>query len=165
MKTFDNLGKFAEHLAKTIIAQELAIKAALEKSARIVEREAKREIGHLQPEVGPFQDWEELADSTKEDKERKGYVFNSDYNPLLRTGELRNSISHEVKGHEAAIGSTSQVMVYQEFGTSKIPPRAVLGPAIYKNKEIIKIILGSAVITGIIGHSFIHPSLGYDMET
>ena len=31
---------------------------------------------------------------------------------------------------EAEIGSDSQIMVYQEFGTSKMPPRPVMGPAL-----------------------------------
>ena len=32
--------------------------------------------------------------------------------PLLRTGQLRDSISHQVQGLDAVVGSTSEVMVY-----------------------------------------------------
>jgi hypothetical protein len=37
-------------------------------------------------------------------------------------------------------------MVYQELGTDRIPPRPVLGPAAYKNKDKIERILGEAVV-------------------
>lgn len=165
MKTFNNPLKFAEYLASLAVKETLALQAGLKQAAKLVEKEAKKEIGHLQPEVGPFQKWEELAESTKEDKERKGYVFNDEYNPLLRTGELHDSISHEVKGYEAAIGSTSEIMPYHEFGTVKMPARPVLGPAAFKNKEKIRAILGAAAFSGLIGKDKIHESLGYDFNT
>jgi len=56
-------------------------------------------------------------------------------------------------------------MVYQELGTETIPPRAVLGPAAIHNKDRIEIILGSAVIAGLIGKDRIHKALGYDFKT
>jgi len=164
MKLFTSLNKFANHLAKVAIAETVALQVGLKRVAKLVEKTAKAEIGHLQPAVGSFQEWPELADSTKEDKERKNYVFNKDYNPLLRTGDLHNSISHEVKGFEAAIGSTSDIMVYQEFGTASIPARPVLGPAAFKNKEKIRLIVGAAAFSGLIGEDKIHESLEYDFK-
>jgi HK97 gp10 family phage protein len=76
---------------------------------------------------------------------------------------MRESISHQVSGLEAALGSTDPKMVYHEFGTSKMPPRPVFGPAAFRNKEKIKTIIGEAVVTGLIGGSPIHPSLGYNI--
>lgn len=107
----------------------------LKKAAKIIEKAAKDEFGEYQPKVGSFNEWAELAESTKEDRLKKGFIEND---LLLRTGQLRDSIEHEVKGLEAVIGSKDEVMVYQEFGTSKIPPRPVLGPATYRNKDKIK---------------------------
>ena len=47
--------------------------------------------------------------------------------PWLETGSLRDSISYDVQGTEAVIGSGSDVAVYQELGTPSIPPRPFLG--------------------------------------
>ncbi len=48
--------------------------------------------------------------------------------PWLRTGELRSSVTHETTENAAVIGSTNPVAVYQELGTSTIPPRPFLAP-------------------------------------
>ncbi len=144
-------------------AAEIAIRVnaheALERVAVKVEATAKAEIGEYQDAIGPFQNWAELADSTKEDRVRKGYTEND---PLLRSGELRNSIGHETSDLETVIGSTSDIMVYQEFGTSRIPPRPVMGPAAERNRDYILAELGGAVVAGLLGTGRIHPSLGYD---
>lgn len=165
MASFSSPIEFAEHLLKMVAKEELALYAGLDRAAKLIKKTAKSEIGHLQPSVGPFQDWAELADSTKDEKDRLGYKYNDEYNPLERTGELRDSIVDERKGLEAVVGSKSDIMAYQEFGTGTIPPRPVIGPAAFRNKEKIKKIIGIAAITGLTGGSVIHPSLGYDMET
>jgi phage gpG-like protein len=51
--------------------------------------------------------------------------------PLLDTGQLRDSISAYVQMHDdehgrAVVGSDSEIAVYQELGTSRIPPRSFL---------------------------------------
>lgn len=165
MKTFNSPKAFAEHLLLLAAIEEHALHRGLEKAAKLVEKTAKSEIGHLQPEVGPFPEWAELADSTKEEKARLGYFFNDDYNPLLRTGELQESYTHEVKGLEAVIGSKSDIAVYHEFGTPKMPPRPVLGPAAFRNKEKIRAIIGVAAVSGLLGGEAIHESLGYNFNT
>lgn len=159
---FESLAHFAEHLLTAATLEAVTLEKGMEKCAVIVEKSAKKEIGHYQPQVGPFQDWAELADSTKEDRVRQGYTEND---PLLRSGELRGSIEHQSTLQEAVIGSTSPVMAYQEFGTAKIPPRPVIGPAAFKNKEKIQSIIGAAAISGMFSGKPIHESLGYNMET
>jgi HK97 gp10 family phage protein len=150
-------------MAGALAAAEVAIhanaRAALETVAQRVEKTAKAEFGVYQDAVGPFPEWAELAESTKEDRVAKGYAEN---NPLLRDGTLRDSISHDVKDLTATIGSTSQIMEYQEFGTSRIPPRPVLGPAVIHNHDAIIGGLGGAVVRGLVGNQRIHASLGYD---
>jgi HK97 gp10 family phage protein len=156
---FGSLGAFAEHLIVREIATLEALHAGLEKVAWLIEGTAKAEIGTYQPEAGPFPAWADLADATEAEKARLGFPVDA---PLLRTGEMRESITHQVAGLEAAIGSNEDKMIYHEFGTSRIPPRPVLGPAAFRNKEKIRAIIGEAVVTGLIGGSPIHPSLGYD---
>jgi HK97 gp10 family phage protein len=158
---FGSMGQFAEHLLTAATAEAIALHNGLEKCAKLIEKTAKAEIGHYQPAVGPFQDWAELADCTKDNRTRQGYTEND---PLLRTGELRDSITHETAGLEAIIGSTSPVMAYQEFGTPSIPPRPVIGPAAFRNKAKIQKIIGLSAISGFTYGSRIHTSLGYDME-
>lgn len=159
---FDSLASFASHLLTLQAAEALALREGLDKAAAAVEATAKSEIGVYQDAVAPFPAWADLADSTEREKERLGYPLDA---PLLRTGELRDSISHEVSGLEAAIGTPSQVMVYQELGTDTIPPRPVLGPAAIRNEDTIQRILGRAAVTGLLGGASVPRGLGYDFDT
>lgn len=159
MREFGSFGAFAAHLLELELAETIALHKGLEVVGQHVEATAKAEIGEYQAELGPFPAWQELADSTEAEKARLGYPSGA---PLLRTGELRDSIGHEVGRMEAIIGSTSDVMVYQELGTPTIPPRPVLGPAALHNKETIEAILGAAAVSGLIGGERIHSALGYD---
>jgi HK97 gp10 family phage protein len=147
MKQFNNIGDFLGHLATVAAHQNVALHRGLERCAQLMERTAKAEIGVYQSEIGDFPGWVELADATKAERVQQGYTEND---PLLRSGSLRDSISHEIEGDTAAVGSTSDVMVYQELGTERIPPRPVLGPAALRNKEKIQRILGHAVAEGLL---------------
>jgi hypothetical protein len=162
MRQFGSLGQFAAHLLTLQVAEVVALRKGLELCAKHVERTAKDEIGFYQQAVGPFPDWAPLADSTEAEKARLGFEPDA---PLLRTGGLRDSIGHEVGALEAVVGSTSDVMVYQELGTPTIPPRPVLGPAAIHNADRIKRILGDAAVAGLIGADQIHSALGYDFTT
>jgi len=48
--------------------------------------------------------------------------------PWLRSGALRGSVTHEVDGTEALVGSDDPVAVDQECGTRTDPPRPFLAP-------------------------------------
>lgn len=160
MREFSPL-EFSLHLAQLSISIEKVESDALEKCAKLIERDAKAQIGFYQAAAGPFPAWEQLADSTEAEKARKGYEPDA---PLLREGDLRDSIEHEVQGKDAVIGSKSDIAEYQEFGTANIPPRPFIGPAAFHNKENIQKILGGAVVEGITGGQKIHELLGYDMD-
>jgi HK97 gp10 family phage protein len=165
-KVFLSPAKFSEHLIKAATVELLAINKGLQEVAELVHEEAQKELGHLQPQVGPFAAWEELADSTKAWKESNDYVFNSDYNPLLNTGKLRDSIQYEVNmpGLYAIVGSKYDVAAFQEFGTSRgLPPRPFIGPAFFKNKNRIAKIFGSALLVGIAGGNVIQKSIGQEL--
>jgi hypothetical protein len=104
-----------------------------------------------------------LAQSTLSEKEALGY--SPPDNPLLRTGETKESIDCLVQGLEAEIGSNNQKMVWDEFGTSKMPMRPVLGPAAFRNRNFITKTIGESVVAGFYGKNRIHENLGYDFET
>ena len=161
MREFRSLGDFAGHLLTLQAAEAIALHKGLERCALAVEGSAKAAIGFYQPGVGPFPTWELLADSTEAEKARLGYEEGA---PLLREGELRDSISHEVTALEAAIGTSSDVGLYQEIGTATIPPRPFLGPAMLHNSARIQRILGGAAVSGLLGGEAIHASLGYAGE-
>lgn len=163
MKTreFQDVASFCLHLATIQAAVVKAEHSALERIARIVEKDAKGRIGEYQEAAGPFPQWAPLADSTEYEKARLGYPSDA---PLLRKGDLRDSIRHEVDGKEAIVGSKSDIAEYQEFGTKTIPPRPFIGPAAFANKDKIESILGHAVVAGLTGGSVIHESLGYDFK-
>ncbi|MDR9052058.1 MULTISPECIES: hypothetical protein [Burkholderia cepacia complex] len=160
VKTFTSFGAFATHLMEATAKQALALNRGLNEVAQRVEDTAKAEIGHYQPGVGPFQAWAQLAESTKADRVAHGFTEND---PLLRSGELRDSYEHQVHGYVAIIGSKSKIALWQELGTSRgIPPRAVLGPAVIHNHPVIMKILGGATVAGIMGRTSIPSALSYD---
>ncbi|WP_045736805.1 HK97-gp10 family putative phage morphogenesis protein [Xanthomonas sp. MUS 060] len=161
MKQFGSLAAFATQLTVLEAGVVFQLEKGLDAVAAKIEKTAKEEIGEYQEAIGPFPAWEELADSTKEDRIYKGYTEND---PLLRSGELRDSISHETKGLEAAIGSDSDIAVYQEMGTETIPPRPFLGPAVEYNHESIRKIVGGALVVGLLGGGSIPAELEYDHE-
>lgn len=158
---FGSLGDLAAHMMSDTVAELRHVQRGLEVSAVIIEKTAKGEIGEYQDAIGPFQDWAPLADSTEAEKARLGYPVDA---PLLRTGDMRDSIKHEVGEFEAIIGSTDPKMVYHEFGTTKMPPRPVIGPALFRNLEKVQELIGNAAVSGFVGGDPIHPSLGYEIE-
>lgn len=141
-------------LGEMTLAVKEAERLAMEKATRIVQREAKREIGHYQDQAGQFVAWAGLADSTLADKERQGYGVPD---PLLRTGDMRDNIERRVEQSgflgvtEGAVGSDSDIAVYQELGTSKMPPRSFLGGAAFRKAEEVAEVLGSGVVAGLVG--------------
>lgn len=143
-----SLAGFIGFLAGAHERIEDATHRGLEKAARIIESEAKAEIGTYQGQAGPFAAWQELADATKADRVAQGFKEND---PLLRTGDMRDSIGHVVSGHEAAVGSDSDIAVFQEMGTSKIPPRSFLGGAAFRKAEDVAKVLGHSAVMGLVG--------------
>lgn len=148
MKEFKSLGSFADFLATRVPVLHEALHVGLEVVAAKINKTAKDEIGIYQPEVGPFPAWPELAEFTVQDRLAQHY---SPDEPLLRDGTLRESYTHEVEGLEAVIGSDSDIAVYQEVGTAKIPPRPVLGPAAIHDEKFMMETIGTAAVAAIGG--------------
>ena len=150
MREFKSIAEMAAFFTVAAEAQALMERRALSKAAGVVQRHAKRKIGKYQPQAGEFVGWAELAESTKSDRERKGF---SEDDPLLRTGELRESIqvAMSTDGTEAQIGSNSDIAVYQELGTVKMPPRSFLGSAMVEKLDEVKEIISGSVKAALLG--------------
>jgi hypothetical protein len=103
--------------------------------------------------------WAALAPSTIADKVRQGYAAPA---PLLRTGQLRNSIEWTVDAAklEGCVGSDDPVAVYQELGTSRIPPRSFLVSSAISMEERIHKMAARAVAAMLAGHGLHSSELG-----
>jgi HK97 gp10 family phage protein len=147
VREFESVLAFAEHLV--VLKHELHkhTEHGLEKALQIIQTDAEQQIGHYQEAAGRFPEWAPLADSTEAEKARLGYPADA---PLLREGDLQHSFSHEVEGNEGIVGSTDPTMVYHEFGTSKMPPRPVMGPAVFNNRNKVEKIIGRALVEAIV---------------
>lgn len=110
------LGEFAAAMMHAAAHIPLAMAHGLEKGCRIIEKEAKAAIGTYKygwPALGP------------------AAVDKHGDTPLLDTGEMRDSITHNCDHHEGYVGSDDNKLLWQEFGTSRgIPPRPVMGGAV-----------------------------------
>lgn len=162
MKTFKSLTSFSLFTAAALPVLTLAeMRRGLERCAVLVENTAKKEIGTYQDAIGPFPAWLPLADSTQQERERLGYTPDD---PLLRSGDMRDTIEHETDQFRAVIGSKDDKAGYQEFGTDRVPPRPFMGPAVVHSQKQILQIIGLAVARGISGGQIAAPSLGYDRD-
>ena len=163
MREFGSLGEMAVHLAGGVVAVRVELERVLEKALVRIEQTAREELGVYQPETGPFPAWAELTEETQASREAAGFTPND---PLLRSGDLRDSLGHTIDRVEldGQVGVTSEVGPYMEFGTSRVPPRPFLGPAGYRNVELVAKLAGAAVMAGLIGRDQVHAALGYDID-
>lgn len=117
-----SLAEFEAQLAAALAAVVPAIEIGLDKVGTLALTLAEHYPGTYQP------GWPQLADSTLKDKAAQGFPVPS---PLKRTGEMAASYRKELEPVELAvvIGSADKVALFQEIGTSRIPPRPVLSLA------------------------------------
>ncbi len=145
---FEGLEAFAAHMIALTVAMKLANRQALKDAAALIKKDASAQIGHYQDAVGAYPEWAPLAESTEEQKARLGAPADA---PLERFGDLKKSFASTLEGEDSVIvGSTDPVMDYHEFGTSKMPPRPVIGPALYKNLEKIERIFAGRAVQALI---------------
>jgi hypothetical protein len=140
--------ELAAKLGEIALQQHEMEHRILEKAAVLVEKRAKEKVGEYQEQAGPFVAWQELADATKEGRLKQGYTEDD---PGLRSGEMRDSIEHEVQVPEAHVGSDDDKLVWFELGTSKQPPRSVLGGAVVDEMEKIIEIVGESAVAALVG--------------
>jgi phage gpG-like protein len=142
--TPDDLARFLEASANSVRPR---LESDLAKIGELTATMAAEYIGHEMPE------WPPLAASTIAEKESLGYTGQvSPTDPLLRTGEMRDSIKVEVEGLEMAVGSTDPVALWQEIGTDgrdgkgAIPPRPFLALAGLRSLEYAADKLGETAL-------------------
>jgi HK97 gp10 family phage protein len=141
-----SLFSLAEMAAK-LIAADVNLKIAEEETiaaacAMVAER-AKNIIGV--PQAG----WPPLSPETLKRKDG----INT---PLLETGELRSSIEWNSDDQEGYVGTNDPKGRWQEFGTSRIPPRPFLGTAAIQmegeiDKMAARAVAGAFEGTGVFG--------------
>lgn len=136
-----SLGEFARMLSDAAIASEAEGEGVL-KACRLVQKTAKSYIGHYDHPGG----WAQLAQATQEDRVRRGFAANE---PLLRTGDLRDSIQVDAPHRNGAevfgyVFSNSAIARYQELGTVSIPPRPFLSTAAMEMTPQVHAILARA---------------------
>lgn len=135
-----------EQFACEMSSASASIATGLESNFRVIVKEieetAKEEIGIYQPTYGAFDAWAPQAESTKADRVRRGY---SEDEPLLRSGELRDSIQSEVMGLAAIVGTKSEIGLWQEVGTAHIPPRPFIGPAYLRKIDPLREAIRQAI--------------------
>lgn len=162
---FDSLEKLGLHLVASVAAWKLARRAALKDACEMIKVDARKQIGVYQQAVGDYPEWAPLAESTIEQKESAGFdpkAGMDDDAPLFREGDLLKSFrSTIVSENEAIVGSTDLVMTYHEFGTNKMPPRPVLGPALVKNIDKIQARLAGAILDAVL----VGQHMGYRLST
>jgi len=69
--------------------------------------------------------------------------------PWRQTGALADSIRVSAEADEALIGSTSEVALYQELGTARMPPRPFFAPIAADRGKAAAAAIGSAVAAAI----------------
>jgi hypothetical protein len=141
-KLFDLVGFAAELKAIDHDLEALGPKI-IERACQIVQKKAKAAIGK------EHELWAPLAESTIMDKAAHGYKTPA---PLLRTGEMRDSIEYVVHGNEGWVGSNSDIAVYQELGTVKIPPRSFLVSAAISSEDKIHRMVGASAVAALSGY-------------
>jgi hypothetical protein len=141
MKLFDIAGFIAElpALERDLHASGPKI---IEAACKIVQKKAKAAIGKN------HEMWPPLAEATIADKQKHGFPTPK---PLLRTGELRDSIQYQVHGLEGAVGSDLDKAVWQELGTSRIPPRSFLVSSAIASEDRIHRMAAATTIAALSG--------------
>ena len=65
--------------------------------------------------------------------------------PWRETGALHDGIEYQSDANEAAVGSISEVALYQEHGTATVPPRPTFGPLAATEGHPIAQSIGQAI--------------------
>ncbi len=140
-------------LAAMAAAMPAAEERAMTRACALVRDEARHAIGHTDGGAGLFDAWPPLTAATQAQRVREGFAPDA---PLLRDGSLKDSIgmfvTRSAGSTEGIVGSASQIAVYQELGTARIPPRSFLGLAAVQVTDAVVAVLGRGVVDGLSGH-------------
>jgi phage gpG-like protein len=126
MKAYSSFGAFARHLEGLAVKTPEVTHELVKAGGEEIRDTAKGMIGFYQTDIAPYPDWAPLSEKYEAEKVAAGFEPDA---PLLRTGEMQKSVNTDSERNEAVVGSNDAVLKYHEFGTDKMPPRPVLGPA------------------------------------
>jgi len=129
------VAQWADLFERALKGVRPGINVGLAAYGKVVEELAKSFIGTERNE------WPPLAESTIETKERLGYAVPA---PLLRTGDMRDSIEYQVDPAELEmiVGSKELKALWQEIGTIKMPPPPFLRTALFLSEPEAEKIFG-----------------------
>jgi phage gpG-like protein len=147
MKEFKSFATFATHLQLLAIEGKIVRRGIVEAGAQEVQDTARGMIGFYHDDPH----WPELSPEYEAAKVKAGYEADA---PLLRTGEMRDSITHSISldGNSATIGTDDQKMVWHELGTDRMPPRPVMSPAGAHSAPRIVHMATKAAVAWVAGH-------------
>lgn len=142
-------GEYALFLRESAVRAEPELSMALTKIIEVGVDLARGYIGADQP------GWDKLSGATLDGFLHRdagfwipGKIdlgFSPPDNPLLRTGQMRDSIEGEVDGLVGTVGSTERRALYQEMGTPgatyPIPPRPFLARAVEHLEPLAIVVL------------------------
>lgn len=132
-----------KQLAKRFV--NFPLKICVSKQLKVVgikvRDDATKKFGHYQPEVGPYPGWPPLAPATIRIKSSAGggedpligHYPNGHQNKVWPV-PLRTTIKYRSWIWQVQIGTKDPLGLIHEFGTTKIPPRPFLRPAVYENQ-------------------------------
>jgi hypothetical protein len=148
MASFPNIGALAAHFERAAMRLPAEIHAALTERAIDVRQIAYEKIGGYQaaaesPQGAEFPGWSELADATKEDRVQQGY---SPDDPLLRSGGFAETITSDIQPSQFTVGSADPRAEWFEQGTSRMPPRPSIGPAMAQSMDATNDRMAEAIV-------------------
>lgn len=124
----------AQHAATLTLEVEGALHEMLVVATKELLGETRKTFGEYQAGSGVYPDWPELAQATKDDRAAQGYTEND---PLLRTGDLRDSYYAQVEGLQGGVGSDEEKALAMEVGDPRhnVPARSTLGLTFARAEE------------------------------
>lgn len=131
---FNGFRELISHTAKVMAETDAVLHEGLEAVTAKLLKDTRATMGVYQSGEGPFSDWAALAPATKQDRVARGFTADE---PLLRTGELRDSYYKQVQGLEGGVGSDLDKALGMEIGDpiKRVPARSTLGLTFAKTEK------------------------------
>ncbi|WP_215755097.1 hypothetical protein [Acetobacter sp. P5B1] len=157
MREFKTIDAFIKHLSgRVLVDLPLAVHRGVEDGGELIKRETQKQLGQYLDGPEPGLPTAPLADSTIDDRIRKGFTPDE---PGLRTGDMRDSygvrVSEGALRTEASIGSDDIKAVVFELGRMEQanyqPPRPELSVAAFRNEHKVAAGIGRMVVRAIEG--------------
>lgn len=141
-REFKSFTEAGAYFVRAAVIHETVKKQAMRRAGTKVLAHARSKFGVYQPAVGEWARWMYLTDYTMTERIWQGFTPDD---PLKRSGGLKKSLHLSIDNDRIVIGSNDERMIWHEMGTSRMPPRAVLGPALYEKRHEVAKIIGHSI--------------------